>query len=65
MKRPKLKSERYMTYHVMWEIDIRARCSKDAAEQALVIQRDPSSGAVVFDVISEKGHRRRVDLWEE
>lgn len=51
------------TYLVRWEIDIEADSFKEAAEQALLIQRDPSSIATVFDVL----HGRRlktVDLGE-
>ena len=38
------------TYRVKWEIDIEAYSPRDAAEQALDIQQDPESTAVVFDV---------------
>jgi hypothetical protein len=37
-------------YHVFWEIDIEAGTHEQAAEQALAIQRDPDSTALLFDV---------------
>ena len=39
-------------YHVVWEIDVSAESPRDAAAQALAIQRDPSSIATVFDVFT-------------
>lgn len=38
------------TYRVKWEIDVIAENPRDAAEQALNIQRDKKSTAVVFNV---------------
>lgn len=38
------------TYRVMWEIDIEAETKREAAEEALRIQRDPDSIATVFMV---------------
>lgn len=37
-------------YIVTWTIDIDADSPRDAAEQALAIQRRPSGGATVFQV---------------
>ena len=37
-------------YRVVWEIDIWATTPRRAAEEALLIQRDPASSATVFDV---------------
>ena len=37
-------------YRVTWQIDIEADSPKEAAAKALVIMRDPSSIATVFDV---------------
>jgi hypothetical protein len=37
-------------YHVTWTIEVEADSALDAAEQALDIQRDPDSWAVVFEV---------------
>ena len=50
-------------YRIVWEIDVAARNHRDAATQALEIQRDVESIATVFDVYSRKGKRPvRVDL---
>ncbi len=38
------------TYHITWEIDIDAETPREAAEQALEIQRDANSLATVFSV---------------
>ena len=52
------------TYLVTWSIDLEAESPEDAARQALDIQRDPDSCALVFGV-REPGKRLvRVDLWE-
>ena len=58
------------TYFVTWEIEVDAESHKDAARQALEIQRDPQSTAVVFDVVKFDGTchfaaRVRVDLQEK
>lgn len=37
-------------YRVTWEIEVEASSHRDAAAQALAIQRDPESSAVVFGV---------------
>jgi hypothetical protein len=42
------------TYRVTWEIDIEAKSAKEAAKQALFVQRDPYSTATVFDVAYDK-----------
>lgn len=39
-----------LTYRVLWEIDVEAADPRDAATQALAIQRDPDGSAVCFDV---------------
>lgn len=39
-----------MEYRVTWEIDVTANSPREAAEQALTIQRDPDSTATVFEV---------------
>ncbi|MCK9195397.1 MAG: hypothetical protein WC405_17865 [Syntrophales bacterium] len=39
------------TYRVIWTIDIDAENAVDAAHDALKIQRDPSSEALIFEVI--------------
>ena len=39
-------------FRVMWEIDIDADTPEEAARKALAIQRDPTSSAVVFNVVS-------------
>lgn len=39
-----------MMYRVMWEVDIEAHSPREAALQALLMQRDPTSIATVFDI---------------
>ena len=41
-------------YLVKWEIDIWANSPKEAAKEALKIQRDPNSKAVVFKVLENE-----------
>lgn len=53
------------TYTVTWEIELDAESPEDAARQALEIQRDPFSSALVFFVQDEMGDRVMVDLFEE
>ena len=38
------------SYRVRWEINVDARSAKEAAREALRIQRDPGSEAIFFDV---------------
>jgi hypothetical protein len=55
-------------YSVVWKIDIYAEDEKEAAIQALKIQRDPDSIAVVFDVTragEKKYITKHIDLEEE
>lgn len=53
-------------YLVTWEIDIWAHDAKDAAEQALVIQRDKMSTATCFQVIEPNtGETVEIDLNED
>jgi hypothetical protein len=48
---------------VIWEIDISADTSAEAAAEALRIQRDPFSEATFFTVVDKKtGEKRTVDL---
>ena len=42
-----------MDYLVTWEINISAKSAREAAEQALKIQRDPNSTATIFQVWAE------------
>jgi len=51
-------------YRITWEIDIDADSPREAAEQALIIHRNPESIATVFDVTDEGGHTERIDLDE-
>ena len=51
-------------YRITWEIDLSADSSREAAEQALTIHRNPESIATVFDVMDETGHTERIDLDE-
>lgn len=39
-----------MLFRVVWEIDVIADTSQEAAKRALEIQRDKQSGATVFQV---------------
>lgn len=57
-------SETYKDYHIVWEIDISAHSPKEAAEEALKVQRDPFSMETVFDVWEEGGKQHRIDLLE-
>ncbi len=45
-------------YRVVWEIEVYATNPRQAAKEALLIQRDPESRATVFDVY-------RIDTTEE
>ena len=49
-------------YRVTWKIEVDANNPEDAAKQALAIQRDPESTAVVFEVVDEKGNESIVDI---
>jgi hypothetical protein len=42
------------TYRVTWEIDVEADSHEEAAREALAIQRDPMSHAIVFTVRNAK-----------
>lgn len=53
------------TYEVRWVMQVTAETAKQAAEQALEIQRDPDSIATVFEVISASGFITDVDLAEQ
>jgi len=52
-------------YYVEWSINITADTPAAAAREALLIQRDPSSIATVFDVFDAHGEYYREDLQEE
>ena len=52
-----------MNYRVVWTIDLDAGTPREAAERALEIQRDPTSIALVFEVI-RKGLHVEIDLGE-
>jgi hypothetical protein len=43
-----------MEYRVTWEIDVHAKSPREAAREALRIQRDPESIATVFSVRETK-----------
>lgn len=51
-------------YLVEWSIDIEAETPREAAEQALAIQRRQNSSAVVFNVLNESGETETIDLEE-
>lgn len=50
------------TYRVFWEIEIEADSPRQAAQQALEIQRDRKSIATVFDVREPSGNHVTFDL---
>jgi len=56
-------------FRVTWVIDLDASSPRDAAEQALAIQRNPESIATVFDVWHSiggcVGKSERIDLSPE
>ena len=55
-------------YRVTWVIDIEAESPKEAALQALRIQRNPESIATVFDVAGDEGDcviTIDLDEWEQ
>jgi hypothetical protein len=56
-----------MEYRVTWVIDLSAASPREAAEQALRIQRNPDSTADVFDVaeLVVAGRTERIDLSDE
>jgi uncharacterized Zn finger protein (UPF0148 family) len=41
-------------YHVTWHAYVNATSSEEAAKKALKIQRDPESGAVLFEVRNQE-----------
>jgi hypothetical protein len=49
---------------VIWEIDLATASPKEAALEALRIQRDSNSIATVFDVSDADGNIERIDLGE-
>ena len=49
-------------FTVIWQIDIDAETPEQAAQEALKIQRDPNSAAVVFDIYGENYQLDRDDL---
>lgn len=51
-------------YRVTWEMNLYASSAREAAKEALKIQRDLGSLAVVFDIWDDKGKFSRVDLLE-
>ncbi len=56
-------SEDVMQYEVRWTIDIEADNPKDAAKEALEIQRDKGSEAIYFIVMEQAtGNEVNIDL---
>jgi len=51
-------------YLVTWKINIFAKNPKDAAMQALKIQRDIDSIALIFDIKDENNKTVKIDLWD-
>ena len=54
-----------MEYLVRWDIELGADTPREAAEEALKIQRDPCSLALSFEVYDETGFVERVDLGDD
>ncbi len=52
-------------YCISWNIDIEAETPREAAEEALKVQRDPESMATVFEVRDKTGNITTIDLEEE
>lgn len=55
-------------YTVRWTIDVLAENEKEAAEEALKIQRDPESIATMFQVIELNGlwlDSKHIDLLDQ
>lgn len=57
------------TYRICWTIDIEAENAVAAAKEALQIQRDPGSEALIFEVICMQDPNndepmKVIDLWE-
>lgn len=52
------------TYRVVWEIDVEATSARDAAKQAMHIQKRPFETSMThfFDVIDKNGKKEPVDL---
>ena len=42
------------TYHIVWELDVKADSVEDAVEQALEIQQDLENTATIFEVIQHR-----------
>tara|TARA_R110000796_G_scaffold58413_8_gene134999 strand:- start:6816 stop:7007 length:192 start_codon:yes stop_codon:yes gene_type:complete len=56
-------AQKQKQYLVKWEIDIIASSPEEAAKQALTIQRDKTSEALVFDVYEHASNSEcRIDL---
>lgn len=51
-----------MDYEVVWRIEIDAKSAKQAAQEALRIQRDGGSTATVFEVTPKTGNNRKMSL---
>lgn len=59
-----IPSHKNLEYRVIWEIDICAENTEDAARKAWQNMRQKNSTANVFDVIDGTGERNRIDLQE-
>lgn len=51
-------------YRVIWEIDIEADSPEEAAEKALIIQRDPESTATNFTVVHTQSNDFDVNYFD-
>ncbi len=52
----------FKDYTVSWSMQVSAKTPVDAARQALKVQRDPHSTAVVFRVEKDDGYSALIDL---
>ena len=57
------EAKKLKPFKIYWEIDLDATDARDAAQQALAIQRDAGSEAIFFTVKDEEtGNKTDVDL---
>lgn len=52
------------TYWITWEIEVDADTPREAAQEALDVQRDEFSTATVFLVTDANGNKEYIDLEE-
>ena len=66
-RKKRAEKEEMREYLVTWEIQVKACTHREAAEEALKVQRDPDSIATVFFVVEqdEQQSGKQIDLLEE